>query len=362
MKKLLSCLTVLLLTLTASAQKLRDVKIRYVDAYELTLVGKMMQTSNPYHRVDTLYYKGWDEVENLQCRSSSGIAVAFKSDSRILALDYSIREERETRATSPISYRGFDLYVKDAGKWCLVSPSVLPLVKTEGVITLAKDMGNDMKEFLLYLPSYSDLKYCKIGVEDGFVLQSVENPFRHRIVFHGSSHTQGLGTGRTSMNYALQFERMTGLHVLNFGMAGRCKMQESALNVLKDVEADAFVFDAFSNPTAEQIRARLFPFIEALQEAHPGKPLIFQQTIVTAKSKYDSQANKTLEERMEAAEKMMKEACKKYKDVYFIIPDVEAGAGRETLDGTHIDNYGHYLWAKSIEKPIIKILKKYGIK
>lgn len=362
MKRLLSFVAVILLTLPASAQKLRDVRIRHVDACELTLLGKMMPTTNPYHRIDTLRYSGWDEVENLQCRSSAGIAVAFKSDSRILTLDYSISQERETRATSPISYRGFDLYVKDAGRWCLVSPSVLPLVKTEGVVTLAKDMGNDMKEFLLYLPSYSDLKYCRIGAEEGFVLQSIDNPFRHRIVFHGSSHTQGLGTGRASMNYALQFERMTGLHVLNFGMAGRCKMQESALNVLKDIEADAFVFDAFSNPTAEQIRERLFPFIEALQEAHPGKPLIFQQTISTVKAKYDSQAGKTLQDRMSAAEEMMKEACRKYKDVYFIIPDVEAGAGRETLDGTHIDNYGHYLWAESIEKPIKNILKKYGIR
>ena len=26
------------------------------------------------------------------------------------------------------------------------------------------------------------------------------------------------------------------------------------------------------------------------------------------------------------------------------------------------DSYGYYLWEKSIEKPLLKILKKYGIK
>ena len=30
--------------------------------------------------------------------------------------------------------------------------------------------------------------------------------------------------------------------------------------------------------------------------------------------------------------------------------------------GIHPDNYGYTLWAKSIEKPVLKILKKYGIR
>jgi lysophospholipase L1-like esterase len=33
-----------------------------------------------------------------------------------------------------------------------------------------------------------------------------------------------------------------------------------------------------------------------------------------------------------------------------------------TVDGTHPNDYGYTLWARSIEKPLLKILKKYGIK
>ena len=32
-----------------------------------------------------------------------------------------------------------------------------------------------------------------------------------------------------------------------------------------------------------------------------------------------------------------------------------------SVDGTHPGDYGYTLWARSIQKPLLKILKKYGI-
>ena len=33
-----------------------------------------------------------------------------------------------------------------------------------------------------------------------------------------------------------------------------------------------------------------------------------------------------------------------------------------SVDGTHPSDWGYMYWAKSIEKPVLKILKKYGIR
>ena len=62
------------------------------------------------------------------------------------------------------------------------------------------------------------------------------------------------------------------------------------------------------------------------------------------------------------AEKMMKEAVKKYKDVYFIHPNATSATHDASVDGVHPDNYGYTLWEQSIEKDVLNILKKYGIK
>jgi lysophospholipase L1-like esterase len=125
---------------------------------------------------------------------------------------------------------------------------------------------------------------------------------------------------------------------------------------------DALIFDSFSNPDAKMIEERLFPFIEKIQSAHPDIPLIFQQTIYRERRNFDLNTEKVENAKQEMAAKLMKEACKKYKNVYFIQTNATDELHETSVDGTHPGDYGYTLWAKSIEKPILKILKKYGIK
>jgi lysophospholipase L1-like esterase len=139
-------------------------------------------------------------------------------------------------------------------------------------------------------------------------------------------------------------------------------MQPYFGEVLCDAQVDAFVFDSFSNPDAKMIEERLFPFIEQLQAAHPGIPLIFQQTISRERRNFDLATDEKEQAKQDMAAKLMKEACKKYKDVYFIQTDAADELEETSVDGTHPGDYGYTIWAKSIEKPLLKILKKYGIK
>ena len=65
---------------------------------------------------------------------------------------------------------------------------------------------------------------------------------------------------------------------------------------------------------------------------------------------------------MHVADSLMAIAVKKYPHVYYIVPDAAGGSHENTVDGLHPDNYGYTQWAASIRKPLLKILKKYGIK
>jgi lysophospholipase L1-like esterase len=164
------------------------------------------------------------------------------------------------------------------------------------------------------------------------------------------------------MSYPDQFTRRTGIQMLSLGCSGNCKMQPYFADVLCDTDADAFVFDSFSNPNADMIKERLFPFIEKLQAAHPGKPLIFQQTIRREKRNFNTSVEKVENDKQQMADSLMKIAVKKYKDVYFIQTNADDGNREWSVDGTHPDDYGYFLWERSIEKSLLKILRKYGIK
>lgn len=329
------------------------------EASEFTMIGKVFDdTPSPYQRVDTVKYKGFIPKENFQMRTSTGLAVAFRTDSPCLYIETVWGELYHGISTAVISHMGYDLYIRKDGRWQWAGNGGgdKPLVK------IREGMDRSLKECLLYLPLYSEEHSIRLLTEKGSHIEPMENPFRHRILFNGSSYTHGVGTTRAGLSYPMIFERNTGLHVIDFATSGNCRMQEQMLRVMLDIDADAYVFDSFSNPSAKEINKRLLPFIDAMVKAHPGKPMIFQQTIIEARESFDLAYKAEKDEIRATADSLMKIACKKHKDVYFIPTDPTAEEYETTADGSHPDDYGYWLWERSIEKPVLRILRKYGIR
>ena len=361
---LLSITLVFCLSIAAPAQD-KTPEYIYAEASELTLTGKVFpDTPNPYHRIDTARFHGFTKEELRLVTESAGIAVAFKTDSPSIRVWPKYAKAYFGGGTTGFAGRGFDLYIKKDGKWLWAASGLQNDNSLDKPVNMIKGMDDSMKECLLYLPVRSVMDSVRIGVEKGRLLEALENPFRHRVAVFGSSFTHGASTSKAGMAYPSVLTRETGIQFLNLGVSGRCRLQDyfaAALAQAPDV--DAFLFDTFSNPSPEEIRERLFPFIETMQAAHPGKPLIFQKTIYRERRNFNLEVDKYELKRMETVASLMKEACRKYKDVYYITTTNATSPDHYTsVDGTHPGDYGYTLWARSIRKPVLKILKKYGIK
>ncbi len=352
-----------LVSMAIMAQK-KESGYTFTEASSLTMVGKLMTgTPNPYHRVDTVRFKGFTAGENRQVRMSAGLAVAFRTDSKTITVKTKYLNREFTNNTGGLAARGYDLYMKKDGEWLWAASKVASDKRPDDNIVLIGNLDGSMHECLMYLPILSEVESVRIGVDKGAVIESVGNPFRHRIGIFGSSFTHGISISRAGMSYPDQLSRMTGLQFLSLGCSGNCKLQPYFADVLCAAEADAFVFDSFSNPTPEQIEERLFPFIEKVQAAHPGIPLIFQKTIYRESRNFNTGSDNSEARRMEVVDSLMNIAVKKYSDVYFIKTTCATAPDHETsVDGTHPSDYGYTLWAESVRKPILKILKKYGIR
>ena len=153
----------------------------YTEASDLTLIGKIIDTPNPYHRVDTVKYKGFTKAENLQVRCPAGIAVLFRTDSPSITVraegDFSYQANNTMRLAS----HGFDLYIRKDGEWLWAAACCPAPRNPQAPMDLIKNMAPGVKECLLYLPIYSELTSVKIGVEEGRMLEPMESPFRHRV-------------------------------------------------------------------------------------------------------------------------------------------------------------------------------------
>lgn len=363
MKKITAILALILAVVTMSAQTPKKVKYVFTEASDLNLIGKIHDnTPNPYHRVDTVKYKGFTPGENRQVRCSNGIAVLFKTNSTTISVKCEYGWKAVPITSTMISVRGFDLYIKDGNEWFYAAAGVNKEEKENENLVLISNMDGKEKECMLYLPIFSELHSLQIGVQEGAYIQPLESPFRHRIGVFGSSFTHGAGTTRAGMTYPMQLMRWTGLQFLNLGCSGNGKLQPQFAKVLCDADVDALVFDMFSNPSVKIIEERLFPFIEEIQAAHPDIPLVFQQTIYRECRRFNCAKEKFEARRQETGARLMKEACKKYKNVYFIQTNAADKRHETSVDGTHPSDLGYTLWAESIQKPLLKIFKKYGIK
>ena len=368
MKKLFLSFMAVTLFVVAGAQTPKNVKYKFTEANDLTMIGRMFDNNpNPYHRVDTVKYKGFTEKENLQVRESSGMACVFKTNSTTVSVKTEYGYPEFPTNTNGQSARGYDLYIKKDGRWLFAASGVVSAQsrtdnKLSSNCVLISDMDKSEKECLLYFPLYSEVRSVKVGVEEDAWIQALPTPFRHRVAIWGSSYTHGSSTSRPGMAYPAQFTRSTGIQLLSLGCSGNCKLQPYFCDVLCDVKAEAFIFDSFSNPSAEMIKERLFPFIEKMQKAHPGIPLIFQQTIRRESRNFSLSREAYEQAKHDMAEKLMYEAVKKYKDVYFVRPNATGIANEHSVDGVHPDNYGYTLWEKSVENDIVQILRKYGIR
>lgn len=356
---------ILLITAMAFAVTLANAETKWtkIEASDLNLCGKAFTTPNPYHRIDTCIYKGFTVGENKQCRVPAGLTVLFKTNAEKIGISVEFGEFTHTDAYR--SYRGFDLYIKKDGKWLWAGQTSFSYghKNADLVQEIVKAMAPGEKECLLYMPLYSEVRSCKVCVPQGSKIERLESPFRHKIVFHGSSFTHGISCTRAGMSYPMQFMRKTGLQVIPMGFSGNCKMQPYFADVMEDIDADAFVFDPFSNPNIKMIRQRLEGFVDRMVKAHPGKPLIFQRTIYWEGENFNTDRQKEFQGRRDLTDSLMPILCKRYKDVYYIKPDAAHHNGESsTADGTHPNDNGYSLWEASIEKPILKILRKYKIK
>ena len=361
MKHILTILLSTLVCLSASAQ------IKWHDAADLTIIGKPIPTSKPFARIDTAVYKFNSKTIDRYANYSTGLAVVFETDSRSIRAKWTTGGSNSGQNQTAIAQKGLDMYILKDGRWVFAGTGnpvmgKAPFNKHESVVVT--DMAEGSKQCLLYLPLFDRVDNLEIGLEEGASIKPLANPFRHNIIVHGSSITHGASASRSGMTYAARLGRDNGWYTSNLGFSGACKLQKEYARYLADIKAvDAFVFDTFSNPTAEEITTRFDEFVDIVRAAHPGVPMIFLQTERRETRNFNIKRDASEQAKQDAAEQVVKSRMKTDKHIYFI--DSEGFLGDDhlgTVDGTHPNDLGFARMLEVITPKIKKILKKYGIK
>ena len=363
MKKLIKTLVLILaVTLfgihTTEAQEKKS-NLKYVDAKTLNIINKIDKDCAPFSRINSEKY---DARKGLG-RTSTGLAILFRTDSRIIDAKWTTLSNKIGNNSTPILHSGLDLYIRDNGKWIFAGVGRPTFNSKEHKFTVVKRMAKGVKECMLYLPMHNGVTSLELGVEKGAMIEPMESPFKYKMAFIGSSITHGSSASRPGATYVARIGRELNAEMANIGLSGQCKLDDYFANIVCGNEADAFFFDTFSNSTEDIINERVRNFVKRVATAHPDKPMIFLQTIKRDIGYFDLGARERNDKQRAAAEKWMKGLCKQYKNVYFINPGIILGDNHEgTVDGTHLNDLGVQCTMDYLVPKLKKILKKYGIK
>lgn len=335
----------------------------YVDAASLGVYGKACEVEgHPYSRLDPKEY-GLKGSLARKCLQSTGVFIAFSTDSRSLSLKWETSPLKVVGTnTGANAQKGLDLYIKRDGRWVFaaVAPPDMAGDCVHHEKKVISTMPEGTKECLLYLPLFDSVESLEIGVDPGCTIAASPNPFARKIVFLGSSITHGSAASRAGMSYVARYGRDNGLYCLNLGFSGQAKLQECWARVAADIDADAFVFDQFSNPSAKEIHESFDRFVDIIREAHPETPLIFVQTIRREKRNFNEAADAFEAAKQKAGEEEVRARMKTDKNIYFIPSDGFLGDDSlGTADGTHPTDVGFSRILEKMSPKLNKILKKH---
>ncbi len=332
----------------------------YVDAKELTLIGKANPTPHHYHRIDTLQYQTMPAAVKKLFTNSAGLAIVFKTNSNTISARWTTANPKTSSNMTAIAHKGLDLYIKRDGEWIFAGVGRPTVNSTTAQVV--QNMEDGEKECLLYLPLYDEIKSLEIGVaEDSFIEPSV-NPFRKKVLIYGSSITQGASASRPGMAYPARLSRKSGINFINLGLSGNGKMHQPVADMLADIEADAYILDCAANPSPDEISQRTGYLVKTIRNRYPGAPIIMIQSVVREGGNFDVK----VKERVTGQNKNFKHEFEKLKsagikDLYFIEGELLGTDHEGTTDGVHPNDLGFDRILDVIENPILEILRQYGV-
>lgn len=300
-------------------------------------------------------------VDFLHTKTAGG-RVRFKTNSSYIAIK-AVMENVEAAAPhhAACCTAGFDIYVRKDGKEdyrkTFRPPSWGGVKEVEnGFESVIETFTNEMMEYTINFPTYSDVIDLYIGVSDRAEIEA-PNPYKIEkpIVYYGSSITQGGCANRPGLTYQNFITRRFDCDYINLGFSGSCLAEKEMAEYIKTLDMKIFVYDYDHNtPNNEHLEATHERLFKIIREAQPDLPVI-----IMSKPNYYISGDNVI--RMEIIRKTYENAVAAGdKNVYFIKGSdlMKYIENDGTVDGTHPNDIGFWSMAKVLGDVIEKILNK----
>ena len=301
-----------------------------------------------------------EAVDNLAWYTA-GATLAFKTDSANICLRAKLFSAQLMDHMTAICRRGFDLYTGGPGNWQFCGVTRFPAQETDYAVILVRDLpGERMREFLLEFPLYCGVDNVEIGLDAGAKV-APPTPWNDggRVVFYGTSITQGGCASRPGMCLTSLLSRRWNREVVNLGFSGSGRGEPEVMKLVAGVPDPAmFVLDYVVNAGVAKFRETLPGAIDIIRARHFETPVVLLTPMHLTRELYSA---KRADDFRTVCELMRTEAERRHaagdKNVHFVNGTVDDPEWSEYMvDGVHLTDLGFFRQYELVAPQLEKLL------
>lgn len=295
---------------------------------------------------------------------SAGGRIRFMTNSPYVAIKCVLVAQPPHRNSNFLGSHGFGVYANNVYRGSIAQADVLSSDAVDGLYAFEGVCGlptQCLEEICITMPLYNKVRELYIGLKEGCSLQTAP-AYKHekRVVFYGSSITQGGCASHSGNDFENMLSRWLNTDYINLGFSGNAKGEKEMAEYIAGLEnMSVLVMDYdYNAPNADHLLATHLPFYETVRAKHPKLPIIMTSN---ANIEYLAHAK----DRRDAIYKTYKTAKKRGdKNVWFVDGKDVYGktgiGGRDacTVDGIHPNDLGMYRIAQALYPVLKKALKK----
>lgn len=285
--------------------------------------------------------------------NTAGGKLRFMTDSPYVAISAKMNPGGPMPHMAFTGSGGFDMYLGDKYVQSFIPPCPL---ETEGYDSARNLPGEGLREVTVHFPLYYGVKELRLGLKEGAAFLPIPEEKRgKKVLFYGSSITQGGCVSRPGGCYPNILAINLGFDVVNLGFSGNAKGEDVMCDYIISQNPDVFVMDYDHNaPTLEHLEKTHERFFLRFRKAHPETPVIM---LSAPNFRFIPEG---FAPRREVIRTTYNNAVANGdKNVYFI--DGETLFGEDdwdicTVDCCHPNDLGHYRMAMTILPVLSKLL------
>lgn len=214
-------------------------------------------------------------VHNLHANTAGG-RIRFKTNSSYVAINVKLDKIWQRSFFAGTGITGFDLYVREDNKERYFRTFIPPIDMTDGYESVLDFGTEEYREITINFPLYCDVCSLHIGVSSkSQVLAPREYSNKKKIVYYGSSITQGGCASRPGTSYESIISRALDCDYINLGFAGNAKAEKEIAEYIAKLPMDVFVYDYDHNaPNVEFLKETHRPMFDIIREKNPDLPIV----------------------------------------------------------------------------------------